>query len=374
MKTDSKCIVVDAREFVNGRFTGIGRVLEGLVDALVCSDFINEVVLALPTPEALPSKLENRSKVRIKKIPISFFRSEKALSDATKDTLDLFISPYPKLPLFGVYCPSINIIHDVQDLTFAVYKRRIKCSFDKFRLKRAIKKACMTWYVSSWSLKETEKLIGFCGRNPKIRRSGINEIFNTSRDKKEDYILMKYDLRPKYILILGNGMPHKNLGILLKIANNLSRRLVFVGVSMENQRYWKSSHPKVNVKWIPHASEKDLPAIIRNAFCLAQPSSVEGYGYPPLEAMACGVPVVISNIPVLTETTGGKAVVAQQSNSSSWIDSFQSLEDEANYRRHVKSGLRWVKPLTGIQAWRDHLSDIHHLLCEQQSNAQNTNN
>ena len=60
-----------------------------------------------------------------------------------------FLNPYPKLPLFGVHCPSINMIHDVLDLTHPAYKGRIKILFDGYRLKRALIKADLTWYVLS---------------------------------------------------------------------------------------------------------------------------------------------------------------------------------------------------------------------------------
>ena len=72
------------------------------------------------------------------------------------------------------------------------------------------------------------------------------------------------------------------------------------------------------LKWIRHVEEQHLPALLRGAFCLVQPSLVEGYGYPPLEAMACGMPAIVSGIPVLMETTGNYALSAPPYDPAAW--------------------------------------------------------
>ncbi len=104
--------------------------------------------------------------------------------------------------------------------------------------------------------------------------------------------------------------PHKNLGILMEIAPQMGRLIVFAGVPENRRLYWEIKYRGISAKWISHVEEKHLPALIRGAFCVAQPSLVEGYGYPPLEAMACGRPAIVSRIPVLLETTGNCALSA----------------------------------------------------------------
>ena len=81
---------------------------------------------------------------------------------------------------------------------------------------------------------------------------------------------------------MGNGLPHKNLGAVLKITDQVRRRIVFAGVSERNQTQWKWKYPEAKAFWITHVTQEDLPAIIRGAYCLVQPSTEEGYGYPPL--------------------------------------------------------------------------------------------
>lgn len=355
-----KRILIDAREFLLGRFTGIARVLEGLIGALSVHPSAKSILLASYDPAWILPPLRSRNEIEMEQLPKSFFRAEKRLSDLTKST-DLFISPYPKLPLFGVHCRAIHFIHDVLDVTHPLYRRRPKLLFDRYRVRKALRRADITWYDSSWSLQETQKHFSLCGRNPVVRHLGIDERFRPQQEKGEESILESYGLREGYILALGNGLPHKNLGVLLQIEQQMTRRIVLVGASDANRQYWTSRHPAGRSVWIRHADERDLPALLRGAFCLVQPSLIEGYGYPPLEAMACGTPAIISSIPVLVETTGGNAMTADANDEKAWMRALKALEDPVTYRGKVQGGLEWVEPLRGPKGWSFHLQDIERL-------------
>jgi len=355
-------ILVDGREFVFGRGTGIGRFLRGLLHALVKSDLNLEIVLAIHYRNAIPNELWEERKITIKDIPAGFLASEKAITALSKKGFSLFISPYPKLPVLGVRCQTLNTVHDVLDLTYPEYRKRLRTIFDRFRSQNALKQASLTWYMSECSLHETERYLGLVGKNPRVRHSGIDARYRVARMENENKVLQEYDLKTGYVLVIGNGLPHKNLGVLLNIANSNLRDLVFVGVSERSRKYWQSRYQHVQPKWIGHVKDEDLPAIIRAAFCLAQPSAAEGYAFPPLEAMACGVPALVSNVPVLRETTGGNALYVDPNDPKQWIDTLGSLENSENYRNQVERGLMWVKPLLGKNGWQKHISDIQELL------------
>jgi glycosyltransferase involved in cell wall biosynthesis len=362
MNREGKRILVDAREFTRGRLTGIGRVLAGLLDALAANDDSIDLVLALQDRHSLPSLLRGRTNIKTQIVPVPFWRSEMRLSKLSRKGFQLLISPYPKLPFFGCACASIHIIHDVLDLTHPAYKRRIKARFDRYRLKRALSVSHLTWYDSIWSLSETERHMGLTGKNPRVRYPGIDASFRPLKLERDISVLREHELEPGYILVIGNGLPHKNLGILLEVEDQLPRKIVLAGVSKKNRQYWGSRTQSKRAKWIGHVEDDDLPSIIRGAFCLAQPSTAEGYGYPPLEAMACGVPVVASQIPVLSETTGSVALYADPHDARAWLLAFETLKDDGIYRTQAEKGLKWAAPLLGRRAWAKHVSDVCELL------------
>lgn len=359
----AKRLLVDAREWIPGRMTGIGRMLAGCVDALAASPLQPALTLAVTDEEAIPERLRDREGITGIKLPGMFLKSERALSGLTRGGFTVFISPYPKLPLFGAHCPSVHTIHDVLDLTDPLYRHRIKTLFDKYRLRKALCCADLTWYDSRWSMEETEKFAGTVGRNARIRHLGVDDRFSAECQDRDSDVLGKYKLQPKeYILVIGNGLPHKNLGLLLGIEERIRRKLLFVGVSQQSQDFWQKRYPTNQAVWLAEASDGEMPALLRNAFCLAQPSLAEGYGYPPLEAMACGTPAVVSRIDVLVETTGGRALVADPRDGRSWIEAFERIENVDLYHRQIAKGHQWIAHLKGHRGWQDHVADIAELI------------
>lgn len=355
-------LLVDGREFSAGKQTGIARFLENLLFCVSSSRPDIKILLACGGNAVLPPRLISRENIFEVNLNGGHLKSERILSKMSAQGSNLFISPYPKLPLFGTYCPAINTVHDVLYITLPLYQNFLRRHFDLFRLKTAIRQADLTWFDSNASLEETRSLVERIGRRSCVRFPGIADKFGHDNTTRFDGFLKQYDLQPGYILCLGNGQPHKNLGVLLKLRDILERRLVFVGVAAEKQHYWSRSHKTEGVTWLDYVSDSDLPVIIKNAFCVVQPSLAEGFGYPPLEAMACGVPAVVSDIPVLRETTGGNALYADPLTPESWREAIASLESDQFYRSQTQRGLAWAQRYRGMQAWDKHLSDIESLL------------
>lgn len=123
------------------------------------------------------------------------------------------------------------------------------------------------------------------------------------------------DLPEKYILAVGTLEPRKNLQTLFKafaMLKNSERHLCVVGgIGWKSSKIFKSipDNIKDRIHFLGYRSSPDLPEIYSRASMLVYPSLYEGFGIPPLEAMACGCPVITSKISSLPEVVGDAAIL-----------------------------------------------------------------
>jgi glycosyltransferase involved in cell wall biosynthesis len=170
----------------------------------------------------------------------------------------------------------------------------------------------------------------------------------------------KYDLPERFVLFVGNVEPRKNLLRLLAAVERLAadpafrHRLVIVGA-----RGWKSDEIMarldalaarklaVHLGYVP---DVDLPAIYTLADLFAFPSLYEGFGIPPLEAMACGVPVICSNASSLPEVCGDAAVYFDPRSEEELVEAIRSvLRDDGLTSDLRERGLRQAAKFS----WRE---------------------
>jgi glycosyltransferase involved in cell wall biosynthesis len=162
-----------------------------------------------------------------------------------------------------------------------------------------------------------------------------------------------------YLLYVGTEQPRKNFVGLLRAFRILKRqngfkdlKLVKVGRSggLDNEfrdqtiraiRELSLSNDVIFTDYIP---EEDLPAYYSGAECFVLPSLYEGFGFTPLEAMACGCPVIVSNAASLPEIVGDAALLVDPGDISGLVGSFQVvLTDRGMRRKLVSKGLERAK-------------------------------
>ncbi len=165
-----------------------------------------------------------------------------------------------------------------------------------------------------------------------------------------------------YLLMVGTLEPRKNHAVALRAlarlhAQGQGRKLVIVGGTG-----WKFSpvHQLVTrlgletrVEFTGYVPEAELPAYYSNALALLQPSLYEGFGFPVLEAMACGTPVIASNRSSLPELTGPDALQTDPDNDEMLAHVIQDLAAQpALQARLCQAGLERVKPYTWAETCR----------------------
>jgi len=234
-----------------------------------------------------------------------------------KNNIDVFFSPYYKIPLL-TKTKTILSIFDVIYLLVEPYKNyfRNRLYIRNF-IKVASKKAKKILTSSNYTKNDLLKVLNLPKEKIEVIYLGVSPKFKIiyERDKIES-VKKKYRIDKSYILYVGNFRPHKNVKRLVSAYNLLSEEtkreysLVLGGEESRKFIIDNNLSKSSSLQYIifpGRISDEDLPLLYSGADLFVFPSLYEGFGLPPLEAMACGCPVVSSNTSSLPEVLGDSA-------------------------------------------------------------------
>ena len=173
-------------------------------------------------------------------------------------------------------------------------------------------------------------------------------------------------VRPDCVLCIGTLEPRKNVGVLLDgFARLRSRRadappLVLAGHITDAARAWvtRASEPPLagHVTFAGYVSDDERRALYARAVAVAVPSLDEGFGLPALEAMACGVPVVVSPVGALPEVVGDAGLYAAPDAPAAWAEALEACLDDARAADLSARGLARAEAFSWARAadatWR----------------------
>jgi len=171
-------------------------------------------------------------------------------------------------------------------------------------------------------------------------------------DKKDSQTLSKYGIIKSYILYVGNAYPHKNLERLISAfamvcQENKELKLVLVGKEDYFYRRLKNMVAKEKISDVVFAgfvADNDLKIVYAGALAYVFPSLYEGFGIPPLEAMALGVPVVSSNHPCMQEILGESAFYFDARNEKKIAQALEKIITDEGLRNNlIQKGREQVK-------------------------------
>jgi glycosyltransferase involved in cell wall biosynthesis len=167
-------------------------------------------------------------------------------------------------------------------------------------------------------------------------------------DRVGDRVLPRH-----YILQVGARRPHKNVSALVKVLPHLPESYHLVLVGNVDDRFADPAPQLADrlgvtdrILHLPRVSEAELHSLYAGAAVFTYPSLIEGLGLPLLEAMAAGVPVVASDIPVFREVAGDAAVLVDPADSAGWAKAILELRDPAKRARLISAGHDQVKKST----------------------------
>jgi glycosyltransferase involved in cell wall biosynthesis len=195
-------------------------------------------------------------------------------------------------------------------------------------------------------------------KNEVIAHFGIRDLpihviyagFNKTRfyKRKKGFVLQRYGITNKYLLFVGDMRPYKNLDRTLDAFSRLKDTTIqFVIGGKKDSRFYPAVARKVQelhledrVVFLDYVHEDDLPHLYSEAQLFIFPSLYEGFGLPPLEAMACGCPVIVSRAASLPEVCGNAAYYIDPLSVESIAFGISTvLEDETIQQALISKGL-----------------------------------
>jgi glycosyltransferase involved in cell wall biosynthesis len=235
--------------------------------------------------------------------PLDSWRLARALRHLTPD--DLFFSPGYNTPL---YCraPFIFTIHDLSHVYCPENTSPAIQLYYATIMKRACHRAAKILTVSEFTRGQIVDWAGVAAEKVVNVGCGVDESYRPEGPT--------YGLPFPYLLCVSNRKKHKNefrlVEAFARAAIDRSIHLVFTGNPTEELSRCIDRHcvtPRVD--FVGEVPEEKMPSLYRGAIALVFPSLYEGFGLPILEALACGTPVVTSNVTAMPEVAGDAAIL-----------------------------------------------------------------
>jgi len=295
--------------------TGVEHYATQLIKNLARLDAKNEYVLYFRTPpQDWFYSLPKNFKIRL--IPFPKFWTQLRLS------WEMFWHPVDALLILASVLPfyhpknSVFTTHDVAYEIFPDAFTPFMRNYLKWSTRFAVRHAKKILAVSQATKNDLIKLYSADPDKIAVTHLGLDaERFSPKNYEQVQAILDKYGLvYQKYALFVGTIQPRKNISKLvdafekLRKQNRVEEKLVIAG---GKGWLWEPILEKIktagkdgSIKYLDYLAKEDLPSVIAGARLLTLPALYEGFGLPPLEAMASGVPVVVSNVSSMPEVVG----------------------------------------------------------------------
>ncbi len=356
---DKTTIYIESSALLNNRLSGIGHLTLSMIKGLRDNqDFKLNYKLKLIVPINKTHFLSHWSidDIEIVKIPLPARIWNVIPKLRFIPPIDLFIGKglyiFPNFRAWPLYkSKSITYIHDISFLLYPEFTEEKNLKMLKNNIHYWMKNSTTIVTDSNASNDEIREHFDEYKEKIKTIYCGVDtQLFTTTDTKRSGVILERYGIDKPYIMFLSNLEPRKNVERLLAALQNLplayknKYKIVLVGGMSWNNT---SIYTKINelrsegwdiIKPDSYVPDKDIPILLANASVLVHPAIHEGFGIPPIEAMSCGTPVIVSDIKVLREICSEAAI---------YIDPYD-IKDIATKIEHVLSNSKLQSQLTTL--------------------------
>lgn len=363
-------IAIDARTLTAAK-TGDRTVTRGLLYGLAANDCAGAHEYLALTERPLPAgALPQGGRVRevsaprpggVLWMPLAFPRLLR------REQADVALFHY--MGPFSAPCPLVTIVHDVVWRALPhTFPRRDRLVMDTF-LPGTLRRAAAVIAVSEFTKSEIVRWFDIPPERIHVVPNAVDEGFAPVTDPQAlAAVRSRYHLPERFILSVGVLQPRKNIEGLMQayamLPADLRRE---VGLVITGKRGWLDKHlPALaretaeGIVFTGYVDDGELPALYSLADCMAYPSLYEGFGLPPVEAMACATPVVTSRAASLPEVTAGAALLVDPADTQELAAALeQVLTDRAVAEECISRGLARVRSLT----WQASAQRLMEVLC-----------
>lgn len=339
--------------------TGIGNNIFYLVEGLHKIDPENHYYLCVHRLSYLYGRLKNKN-ISLKKFNTNHFRyvpftNAKVLSYFMRNKVDIAHNTNFKILCSGSK-GTLTTVHDIAFLLFPDFVPQELMPKYAARTKSALEKSDIVITVSKSSADDICKFLHVPQDKIRVVYNGVNRALfkEAKQDASFEVFRKKYNIDRKYVLFVGTMEKRKNVVNLVKAFKGINKDylLVLIGKpgwkSEEILEVIKSMDLSKDVRMVGYIPDHELPLFYSNAELFVYPSLYEGFGIPPVEAMSCGAPVMVSDIPVFREILQEAAVYVNPYDPVEIHEKlFYYLQNESERERLRHLGLK----LSGEYTW-----------------------
>ena len=347
-------IAIDARKL---RDYGIGTYVRNLLRHLSRLDSTTEYVILCRTQDCgvVEDLGENFRAVPERAAGYSVSEQLRVPMDLRREGADLFHAPHYVLPPLTP-CRSVVTIHDCIHLRFPQYlSNRLAYAYARSALWIATHRSSRVLTVSEASKRDILRYYRVPPPKIDVIYNAIDERFGAVPDEEEvERVRERYQLNDPFVLYAGNIKPHKNLERLIEAFHTIRRgelehvKLLIIGDEISKYATLRRAVHKYklhkHVRFFGFVPDQTLAILYRLAGVFVFPSLYEGFGLPPLEAMASGTPVITSNVSSLPEVVGDAAILIDPYQPDAIADAMRRVLTDTALREDLRRrGLERVR-------------------------------
>jgi glycosyltransferase involved in cell wall biosynthesis len=260
---------------------------------------------------------------------------------------------------------KITTIYDIMAFYFPEVSGFITRYRYKILLPRTLKTSDKIIVISHNTKKDLMNRFKIPENKIKVIYLAANENYKPLNENEIIKIKQKYNLNYSFILYVGGLAPNKNVERLIKAYYKLKKldikhKLIITGVKRYRYKSIFETIEKLNLQkdviFTGYVPDEDLPALYNAADLFVYPSLYEGFGLPPLEAMACGTPVITSNTSSLPEVVGDAGIMVNPYDVDELANKmYEVLTNEGLRKELSKKGLERAKLFSWKKCAEEHL-------------------